>query len=177
MRARQKVANRRLVSLADNLQAFSLPRGCVFQTGILLSQLQAGSYVAKNRDKILVLAKHLKRLRVHPAKAAGPRCRPEKKLVDLPPYTRTEAYGRRPVLGTYLEALSDGLIPAQAERIARLMSLLIFDRAISCKQLRRLVARWAPRGGITRAPIRAFATEKSIPHPGNAKPKKASRRQ
>ena len=130
-----------------------------------MRELQAGSYAVNNRDRILALAKRLRRLRTKRPKIAAPRkrWRPKKKLVDLPAYSRTEAYCRRLIVQTHREALANGLIPAQAERIARMMSLLILDKALCGKSLRRLVALVATRDGL-RAPIEAFATEKSVPH-------------
>ena len=159
----------RLTKVADsyqNMRSFSLPRGWVLQTGNLLRELQAGSFAVKNRDQILALGKQVRHLRRKRAKIAAPRkrWRPTKKLANLPPYSQAEAYGRRLVLQTYCEALANGLIPAQAERIARMMYLLIFDKAFCGKSLRRLVAIVRARGGISRASIEAFATGKSIAH-------------
>jgi hypothetical protein len=152
----------RLTKVADscqNIRSFSLPCGWILQTGIFLRRLQAESFAVRNREQILALAKHRKGLRSKPRK----RWRPKKKLADLPPYTKAEAYGRRLVFQTYRQALADGLIPAQAERIARMMSVLVLDRTYNGKSLRRLVALVEARGGL-RAPIEAFATEKSVPH-------------
>jgi hypothetical protein len=165
------VMSRRLTKIADsyqNIRSFSLPRGWVLQTGILLCQLQAGSYAMKNRDGILTLNR--KRLKIP---APCKRWRPKKKLVDLPAYSQAEAYGRRLFVQTYLEALANELMPSQAERIARMMYLLIFDKVLCGKSVHRLVARVRARGGIARAPIEAFATDKSVPHQRKAALEKA----
>src|SRR5437667_12216339 len=103
----------RLTKIADsyqNIRSFSLPRDWVLQTGNLLRELQAGSYAVNNRDRILALAKRLRRLRTKRPKIAAPRkrWRPKKKLVDLPAYSRTEAYCRRLIVQTYREALANG---------------------------------------------------------------------
>jgi hypothetical protein len=173
---KQKRLKNRHTKVTDslrNIRRFSLPRGWVLQTGILLLQLQAGSFAVKNRDKIIAFA----RLKRKQAKSAAPhkRWRAKKKLWQQPPYTQAEAYGRRLVFQAYREALANGLIPIQAERIARIASILFLEKEYCGRTVRNIVALIESRGGL-RAPIEAFATERSCPHSRQRKLKKAVQR-
>src|ERR1043166_1416089 len=118
----------------------------------------------KNRRKIS--ARKIKWLIAKRAEtqATSPPWRAANKLAELPAYSQMEAFGRRLVIEAYYQALADELTPAQAERIARIMSLVIFDKALCSRTIRGLVARIEERGGIVLAPIEAFATEKSCAH-------------
>src|SRR5438128_1756437 len=88
-------------NLAENLRSFSLPRGWVLQTGILLLEIHAGSYAIKNRDRIST--NHRKWLTAKRAtiQALPKPWRPSKRLAELPPYSQAEAWGRRLVAETY----------------------------------------------------------------------------
>jgi hypothetical protein len=162
--ARRK--NRKIADLVDNLRAMRMliPREWLADTIKLLSEIHAGSYIAKNRGRIS--AQHRKWLTGKRATIQGLRkpWRPQNRLAELTPYSQAEAWGRRLVAEMYFEALANGLPPLWAERIARMIYLLIFDKEFCGKSVSRLIRIVEIRGGIVLAPIEAFATDKSVPH-------------
>lgn len=164
MNAFRKSANRRFATLADNLRAMRIQSGWLAENIKFLFAIHAGSYAVQNHFRIST--HYLNRLAAKRARigASPERWRPKKNLVDLPPYSQAEAFGRRLILEAYFEAIDNKLTPAQAERIANVASIMIFGKTFCDKQLRRLVALIEDRGGIANAPIEAFATGKSIPH-------------
>ena len=164
--------NRKIASLADNLRAIRIPRQWLRQTVKLLSQIHAGSFAVKNRYNILAPRPQHVAVKSTKTQASRNPWRPKKTLVQLPAYSRAEAWGRRLILQCYQAALANRRTPMEAERIARAVSLLIFDKALCGKSVRRLASAVERRGGILLARIEAFATERSVPHPGNGKAKK-----
>jgi hypothetical protein len=88
-----------------------------------------------------------------------------KEFEELPPYSRQKAWHTKVALEAYHFSFDRmGLIPNEANIVARGLWLFMRGETVSGKTIRRWLVRERIGGGPGRAPIKAYADALSVPH-------------
>ena len=132
-----------------DLSTAAIPRQWLAETEKLVLALQPV------QDQEKVSARHRDRLARIRA-AVEVQWEPRKRLSELALYSQRKCWAMRWLLCVYYQAVDDGLSPSQAETVTRLLSLSIFQKAISSRTVRLKIARIEAAGGPNRVRIEIF---------------------
>src|SRR6266849_4060360 len=161
MKKRRKIPN---LTIDQRAQLAPALKEWASATASLLQALHSGAYGVRHRHRLSSRYRERLEAKRRKAQASGARCQATKPFGALPPYSQQKALNMKLVLDANYAAVADGLTAGYAESVARALSVLIFDKAIHSRTLRRKIARVERGGAPELAPIEAFADELSVPH-------------